>query len=159
MSCKGKNNPNWKGGRKKRMGYVYILFPRHPDSNYNGYIKRCNLIMEKKIGRRLTKRELVHHINEIKNDDSPKNLQLMTIAEHTKHHKPHLLMTKIQINFEELIGKEEIHIMELYSRIMDKYNVDIGTAAKKVKEQKDKFNIVEIGNRKIISLKDIGGNI
>lgn len=44
------------------------------------------IVMECKLGRALTDAEVVHHINEVKNDNRPENLELMTASAHTKHH-------------------------------------------------------------------------
>lgn len=43
--------------------------------------------MEQYIGRKLTKDEIVHHINGIKNDNRIENLQIMTRTEHIYLHK------------------------------------------------------------------------
>ena len=85
----GKNNSMWKGGKiKDKNGYVFLLKHNHPFSHKTGYIKRSRLVMEKKLGRYLTPEEVVHHINEIKDDDRPENLQLFANkSEHIKFHK------------------------------------------------------------------------
>lgn len=44
------------------------------------------LVMEATIGRRLGRHELVHHINGDKRDNRPKNLAVVTAAEHSKKH-------------------------------------------------------------------------
>ena len=84
---KGKLNCNWKGGRTKHMdGYICILNKQHPAADYRGYVLEHRLVMEQHIGRYLTKDEIVHHINGIKNDNRIENLQLMNRAEHMNHH-------------------------------------------------------------------------
>lgn len=75
-SLKG-NKRNWKGGRTKHKGRWYIRKSNHPFSWSNGYILQSHLLMEKKIGRYLKSKEVVHHINGIKDDDRPENLYLM----------------------------------------------------------------------------------
>lgn len=44
------------------------------------------VIMEEYLGRRLTKSEVVHHINGCKDDNRIENLQLMTKSEHSRLH-------------------------------------------------------------------------
>ncbi len=43
-------------------------------------------IMEQHLGRKLTRYEVVHHINEDKRDNRLENLQLMSLKEHSKVH-------------------------------------------------------------------------
>jgi hypothetical protein len=45
-------------------------------------------VMAAHVGRLLRSDELVHHINEDPADDRIENLQIMTRAEHVRHHKP-----------------------------------------------------------------------
>ncbi len=83
---KGENNPRWKGGRTiDSYGYVLIHAPDHPYANNRGYVKEHRLIMEQKIGRYLCPWEVVHHHNEIKDDNRPENLDLFSSgADHTR---------------------------------------------------------------------------
>lgn len=93
---KGSNSSNWKGGKYKCKGYIYILKPKHPFANKMGYILRSHLVMEKIIKRYLKPEEIVHHkgikypIGSIENkqDDRPENLRLFkNNSEHRKFHK------------------------------------------------------------------------
>jgi len=84
---RGANNGSWKGGRMlDASGYVLLKFPEHPDSNNLGYVREHRLVMEQSIGRYLTKEEVVHHLNEIKDDNRIENLELMTRTQHIDHH-------------------------------------------------------------------------
>ena len=80
---------------KSTQGYIFVYKPKHPFCNKQYYIKRARLVMEKMLNRYLKSREVVHHINGIKDDDRPKNLQLFkSNSEHRhfdnrwKHHFP-----------------------------------------------------------------------
>jgi len=66
----------WKGGKFKTNGYVYIWQPNHPNS-VKKYIMEHRLVMEQYLGRYLTKKEVVHHINGIRNDNRIENLMLL----------------------------------------------------------------------------------
>ena len=79
----GSDSPVWKGGRIiDNMGYVRIYKPDHPYVNKGGRVLEHRLVMEKKLGRYLTKDEIVHHINGIKDDNRIENLQLVNRKMH-----------------------------------------------------------------------------
>lgn len=68
--------------------YVYIYCPEHPNAigTRKLYVAEHRLVMEKHIGRYLTKDEVVHHIDENTTNNDISNLQLMTPSDHSKHH-------------------------------------------------------------------------
>lgn len=72
-------------------GYIYIYRPDHPSarraSRLNGYVLEHRLVLEAKIGRPLEEFEDGHHINGIKDDNRPDNLEVMTRSEHMRHHR------------------------------------------------------------------------
>lgn len=82
----GKANSHWKGGRKlDKDGYVLLWMPQHPDAVQN-YVREHRLVMEKHLGRRLRKGEIVHHKNGKKDDNRLRNLELTTKSGHFHHH-------------------------------------------------------------------------
>lgn len=82
----GEKAGNWKGGQTTHNGYVYILRRNHPRANSSGYVKRALLIAEKRAGRYLKSDEIPHHRNEIKDDDRPENIKIMTAFDHKSFH-------------------------------------------------------------------------
>jgi hypothetical protein len=88
----GHKPTRWNGGRwLDGKGYVYILNPDHPNCTKQGYIREHRLIMENKMGRLLSKTEIVHHINGNILDNDINNLRLFSsVGEHVKYHKSKL---------------------------------------------------------------------
>jgi hypothetical protein len=58
-----------------RHGYVYTYRPGSTKKN-RVQVQEHRLVMEQKLGRRLTKSETVHHKNGDRADNSPENLEL-----------------------------------------------------------------------------------
>jgi len=71
---------------KNSKGYLLIKQKGHPRADNCNYVKLSVLIMEHLINRFLRTDEIVHHKNEIKDDNRPQNLQLMTDSEHKRYH-------------------------------------------------------------------------
>lgn len=69
----------WTGGVLS-SGYKKIRLKR------NSYQREHRLIMEKHLGRKLRKGEVVHHINHDRKDNRIENLEVMSSSEHTRHH-------------------------------------------------------------------------
>ena len=85
----GKNNPNFKGGKKKdKDGYILVYSPNHPHKTKNNNVRENRLIVESQIGRYLLPTEVVHHINGKKDDNRIENLMcFINNSAHTRFHK------------------------------------------------------------------------
>lgn len=86
LKIRGEKHYGWKGGKTYQRGYVYLYAPWHPRGGYKHVIREHTLVMENSIGRYLKPDEVVHHINEIKDDNRIENLQLMNRSEHKTYH-------------------------------------------------------------------------
>lgn len=80
-SARGSQHGNWNGGKHRTSG-GYIAVQVLPDSpfsamrNSGGYVMEHRLVMAQALGRPLTARETVHHINGDTQDNRIENLQL-----------------------------------------------------------------------------------
>ena len=89
----GSKNPNWRGGKRlDKSGYYLIHSPNHPLADGDGYVREHRLVIEKTIGRYLTLKEVVHHVNQLKSDNRPENLQLL--SGEAEHRRVHALLKK-----------------------------------------------------------------
>ena len=94
----GENNPHFKSGRHlSSYGYVLILNRDHP-FKYRNYYPEHRLVIEKIIGRYLTRKEAVHHLGE-KTDNRPK--MLMCFKDNATHHKFH--KDPLSVNSKDII--------------------------------------------------------
>lgn len=85
---RGSHNSRWKGGRIICLGYIQIHKPDHPNCNSLGYVLEHRLVIEEHLKRYLDKGEVVHHINNIRDDNRIENLILFTgNKEHRGWHK------------------------------------------------------------------------
>ncbi len=72
-------HPSWKGGRYKetRGGYILVRKKDALSIRSDGYILEHRYKMEKKLGRKLSRNEEIHHKNGIKDDNKLLNLELV----------------------------------------------------------------------------------
>lgn len=85
----GITSGNYKGGKRKtgqNGRYYEILTREHPFANKDGYVMEHRLVVEKSIGRYLTKYEIVHHLDGNGHNNGISNLQLTTKKEHFRNH-------------------------------------------------------------------------
>jgi hypothetical protein len=89
LKCKfeGKESNKWKGGLiTKSDGYRLIWVsendPFSSMRDVRGYTYEHRYVIARKIGRPLSPEELVHHLNGVKGDNRPENLELVNQTEH-----------------------------------------------------------------------------
>lgn len=88
----GVKSSNWRGGRyKAKDRYVFVAIePSDPlyimRRSGKNYIAEHRLVMAGHLGRPLKSNELVHHINEIRDDNRIENLRLVTRRIHSNTH-------------------------------------------------------------------------
>jgi hypothetical protein len=75
------------GRFKNQYGYIYSKCPNHPRAKKFGYVLEHILVAEKSIGRRLKQNEVVHHKNQVRDDNRPENLEV--IESRSSHQRLH----------------------------------------------------------------------
>ena len=79
----------WKGGHiKTSKGYVLVHDPLNIMRDKRGYVLQHRLVMARHLGRPLARTEVVHHIDDNKENNDISNLVLFSNqAEHIAHHR------------------------------------------------------------------------
>jgi len=76
----GKECNGWKGGTGVRNGYRWVYVGKYELMQEHRYV------MEKYLGRKLLKEEIIHHINRDKLDNRIENLEIVNRSSHMKIH-------------------------------------------------------------------------
>lgn len=65
-----------------KQGYAYLTnMHDHPNARKNGNIFEHIVVMAEKLGRPLVKGENVHHINGVRDDNRPENLEVWNVSQ------------------------------------------------------------------------------
>lgn len=72
-------NSTWKGGKiVDKNGYIRVLVPELKHKRgASRYVLQHRLVVSEKVGRQLTSNEVVHHLNGIRDDNRPENLEII----------------------------------------------------------------------------------
>ena len=109
-----KLHPEKYKGWKNMRGYIYLYLPEHKNANSDGYYAQHRYIMEQHIGRTLNKREIVHHLNGIKNDNRIENLELLSSSkEHYRIHRKSLRKSNDEYWSPENRKKQSEYVKEI----------------------------------------------
>lgn len=94
IQCKAKGMsgpgaPNWSGGRigkrGKNRGHILRYSPAHPNAR-KGYVAEHRLVMESALGRLLSPKEFVHHIDCDPQNNTLDNLDVCSSFQHNAAH-------------------------------------------------------------------------
>jgi hypothetical protein len=82
----GNDSPSWKGGRTKDAdGYIKIYMPGHPRANKQGRVYEHIFVMGEKLGKPVPRDFHVHHLNGVRSDNRPENLELVLPKDHERN--------------------------------------------------------------------------
>jgi len=87
----------WRGGRYKRLGYIYVYAPNYYRAKDN-YVREHILIWEEATGKLLPQDWIIHHLNGIKDDNRIENLLAMP----RKCHRAELVNKALQKRIHQL---------------------------------------------------------
>lgn len=103
----GEASSNWKRGITRANGYVYRRVKRGSGGAGQAYKAEHHIVCEQTYGEPLPKGWVVHHLNGIRDDNRPENLERM--PRHYHHTQPREALRP----YEERIRKLEEQIREL----------------------------------------------
>lgn len=92
---------------KSKTGYVRVHAPTHPNSNCDGYVLEHRLVMEKMLGRPLAEWENVHHLNGLRDDNRPENLELWAVPQPSGRRVSDLVNWVVAYYRDEVIARLE----------------------------------------------------
>lgn len=80
----GAGSTRWRGGRiLDTKGYVFVHRPGHPLAQSRGYVAEHRLVLHE-AGVDIPPGHVVHHVNGVKGDNRPENLQVLSVADHNR---------------------------------------------------------------------------
>jgi len=83
---RGPEHQSWKGGRyRTKAGYIRVRDTSHPRAGQSGYVNEHILVWEGCHGRPLPRGWHVHHLNGVKDDNRPENLEAMPARDHLRY--------------------------------------------------------------------------
>jgi len=96
-------------------GYVMVWSPDHPNRSNRGWQFHHRVVVEQSIGRFLTRKECIHHINGVKDDNRIENLQIVSPTDHNVITQRELKQKRAKIENE--LKEAKAHILELERKL------------------------------------------
>lgn len=82
----GWTTETWNDGWWDYKGYFHVYRPDYPNCNVSGFAFRYHIVWWLETGDVVTYPGVIHHRNEIKDDDIFTNLELLSTEDHSRHH-------------------------------------------------------------------------
>lgn len=76
----------YKAVKIRHNQYIWVKLREHPFCNAQGYVLEHRLVMELYLGRYLTNKEVIHHIDGNTMNNEIDNLEIMTQSKHVSNH-------------------------------------------------------------------------